>query len=72
MSPVTRSGHNALATHEARTTPGFVCNVDDHVTSKLLSKNELEGFGRHVPSFDHPFFALFDKNHRHETEGGFT
>jgi len=53
------------------TTSGFVCNFDDHVTGNLVLKNEFEAFGRHIPSLDHPFFALLDKNHRHETQGGF-
>jgi len=56
---------------ESATTSGFVCNFDDHVTGNLVLKNEFEAFGRHIPSLDHPFFALLDKNHRHETQGGF-
>ncbi len=50
------------------TTSGFVCNFNDHVTGKLILKNEFEAFGRHIFSLDHPFFALLDKNHRHETQ----
>ncbi len=54
------------------TTSGFVCNFDDHVTGNLILKNEFEAFGRHISSLDHPFFALLDKNHRHEAQGRFT
>jgi hypothetical protein len=53
------------------TAPGLVCNFDDRRVIKLDLQNEFEALGRHVPSFDHPFFVLLDKNHRHDSQRRF-
>ncbi len=52
----------------ARITSGFGCNFDDH-TYRLTLKNEFKTSGRHMPSLDHPFFALLDENHGHDAPG---